>query len=95
MESKDLSFWIDTILHIGSKTIGVIHHRSHAISLLQSVGIEHGLVLAYEWIFGGALGFDDCQWFHGIGEEHIVGITNLGIVRHTIEFNLYAGFACQ
>ena len=95
MESEYGTVGIDTILHIGSEAVGVIDDRSHAVFLLERMRIEGCLVLADKWVFGGAFGFDDRQRGHVVGEEHIVGIANLGVVGHAWQFDLDAGFASE
>ena len=58
------------------------------VLLLEQIGIELCLLSADGGILTGALGFDHCERPAVVAVEHIIGIADLGGVRHTGQLHL-------
>ena len=73
-----------------SKAVGDIDDRADAVSGLQTVGIQFGLLLPGLRIDGGLLGLDDGQGLSVGGIEDIIGVPNTALVGHPLQFHLDA-----
>ena len=77
---------------VGLEAVGVVDDRPDSILFLEAVGIEFGLVFAFERRGCGTLGFNHGQRESVAAKQHIVGIADAFFVRHSVHFDLDTGF---
>ena len=85
MEAVQSSWRIaQPIYDIGLKSVGVVYHWSNTISMLQTVSIKLCLMLALHWRYRCSLSLNNRQWLTIATKEHIIGITHIVTIRHTL-----------
>ena len=83
------SRWItQSVNNEGLEAVGIVYNWSNTVLSFKAICIQYGLLSAYLWGLGCALGFHYCKGLSISTKQHIVNIPHTSTVRHTSNFNL-------